>query len=646
MRVVSYCIAVKDRSQELKDTLSVNLAENLMFCDKIQFVVNVIDDDDGLIDYLNDNYAAEVLSGYLKINAVTDFGGWHFGRAKNSFKNDIDGALYSSLDADNFVGSEETRQILDVFDELGCGFLFHHFSGTWGDGTCGRVTMSTDRYRSVGYDEHFFSRQFDEYDLIVSCLRTDPDLKYVSYLPGGGLLKSKQISEYLEQEGIELDEIVVPDYRQRMPLNSKDADYARQNATTAAMGMCNAALSFGKNSCSASAREKYSAKATSAANQVLDTLEPIDVLPAFFGPIKCSTIGSMEGRIPVFSCIKDDLDLIQAWYQHYKKLGCGPFFIVDDKSALSISKFLPYPDVHILSPAVGTYRTFKSVWIKAAMKAFLSEGQWAVTIDADEFVDIPKELGGTVQSLVSNAEARASNAFPGILIDMLPSKPIGSIPLDQKAIIETFSDHYFEKRPDDETYNSHPAVKWAFGEHWRASFCIDARYKIFETIDVLRKVPLVKFRSDVILNQGFHDVGFSDQKGMSHKYWGGGLVLPIRHYKLVKLFDVDERSRMREQSQAPMLYHPRTSKNMADMLSIEQTILSSRIRLISTIRYDPSSLVLRLHLAGKAKTPRRMGAIGRLRTVLGRPFRNILRVALVVSVAAADSFQWTAVIWA
>ncbi len=612
-RILSYCIAVKNRPDELLQTLSFNLEENSRFSEVIDFVVGVFDGDTALVGRLEAEHAEDIRSGYLKVFHLGGLDVWHFGRAKNRFRSLPIGALFSSLDADNFVSAEETGQILDAYSEYGADFIFHHFSGRWGDGTCGRVTLGSETYRAVGYDESFMPRQFDEVDFIVSSLRHDRNLPLLAYSEGGIFGQSPSAQLCLDEIGMVLRSVVKPDLRRRLPLNPKGQDYVPVDPVLEQMTLFNRARCLAKCAQTAEAAEKFLAAVRAAADRLVDGLDRTDVLRSFFGMAEFPAF--RDGPVPVISCIRDDGQFLDDWYRHYKKLGCGPFFIVDNGSSPPIRELLPHDDVHVLTPAAGCYRSCKSVWIKAAMKAFLGEGRWAVTVDSDELVDVLGDCG-TIGEVVDRATAAGHRFVPGMLVDLLPGPSLDAeAALAQgSSVVEVFDHHLFDAGGDRRGYVDSDAIRWAFGRHWLTSFCVDVRYRLFGTVDVLRKVPLIRYEEGIRINQGFHDVAYADQKTLPSAVWGGDFLLPIRHYKLSKLFQPATRLDMATAAAAPAAYHPRTRENLRRMASTPQEDVTRSLQRLGLRKYDADFFDGRqIH-----KAARRKGRGAALRTLWAR----------------------------
>lgn len=586
--ILSYCIPVQDRADDLRLTLRTNLDQNRPFQTRVEFVVVSFDRDDELDRWMRESFAADIASGYLKPRRAGHLDPWHFGRAKNVFRDHLEGAIYSSLDADNFVSPQETRQILDLHAEHGGKMLIHHFSGHWGDGTCGRVTLPANLYRSVGYDERALPRQFDEIDLILSALRADPDLTYISHLPGGALQKSKATAGFLHGEGMAVKNLVVDDLRAAKPLNPRNKGYADDCGLLGAMQRFNRASSFAKNAGKADSKERYFAEAMQAVREAIAAQGPAEALQCFFGEPGRPLPQLVDGKVPVFACVKDDTFVLEEWYRHYRRIGCGPFYIIDDCSVVPVAETLPYRDVLTLTPRVGHYRTCKSAWLMATMKAVLPEGRWALTVDADEFVDVPPALGTTMADVTVAASAAGRSWLPGMLVDMLPAASELSSGPARASFLRAFDRHLLDGNGDSTAYRCNKSVRWAFGDRWRASYCIDARYRIAGTIDVLRKVPLMKYRQDIRIHHGFHDFGYSDQPNVQPDDWRGPLLLPMRHYKLVKLFDAEERRRMAEHAGLSFVHDRKTTANLRTLVAGDRSTAWEKLETLETVEYDPS----------------------------------------------------------
>ena len=148
-----------------------------------------------------------------------------------------------------------------------------------------------------------------------------------------------------------------------------------------------------------------------------------------------------------------------------------------------------------------------------------------------------------------------------------------------------------------EKYTTSPSVRWAFGMYAPMAWKLDTRYHAFGTFDSMRKVPLSRIRHGRHLNQGFHTLHFTDgTTDLGSEIWNHEFILPIRHFKMLKLFSKDERERMSAQvaEATSSQYHARTTENIRRIFGTEPKTQIERLmalplrpyedRLLKTIR--------------------------------------------------------------
>jgi len=605
---VSYCIPIMNRPDDIRGTLRANLDENRAFGELVEFVLAFLDDDVPFHTWIRQEFAAEIHSGYLRVIEEQPLPIWHFGRAKNAHRKFASGKVFSSLDGDNFVTRQETEQLLQIFERFGPNFIFHHFSGNWGDGTSGRVSSGMHFYEEVGYDESFLPRQYDEMDFILSTLHRYPGTPLLRLSAENHGLSSKRSQSFIKKSRLKMEVIEVDPVERRPPLNPKGGDYVDGDRLTGTMQTFNQALCFSKNSPTASLRNEYITMAQKARHALLDEVPRSQVIKMIFGRDdflpRDFAVGPHD--VCVFSCVKDDEVFLPALYQHYKALGVRYFFLVDDRSAQPIRQTLPYDDVIVVEPTVGNFATAKTLWLEALMKGTLGDGQWALTIDADEFLDLPAPYT-SLTTLAKDLAARGADFAPGVLIDVIPREL--SSDFDQRLSTDGFEqifDHLvWMDQPPTEDYLSSQPIRWGFGPFASISWALDIRYHAFGTLDTLRKIPLLRIQPRRHLNQGFHSLHNADGTEPGTEIWEHDILLPIRHFKLLKLFSEAERYRIasqleaREQSQ----YHARTTDNIRRIFGDEWLAQVERLMALPRRVYTPA--IAKLAFASMAKNSHR-----------------------------------------
>lgn len=555
---ISYCIPVMNRGGDLRATLDFNLRENRVFGRHIEFIIIFFDNDRETLDWVSSNFADYMKSGYLSVlSSVLPY--WHFGRAKNAFRHEFRGKVYSSLDADNFVTRAQTLQLLALLATEPAPFVFHHFNGVWGDGSSGRVSVSRDLYLSVGYDARLLPRQYDELDMILSTLLRHPHACLVRHDTQKHLLSSPRATRFATESGVvSIRQKLLPLVDCRPALNPRGAAYLKRSGLLSAMNDFNQQYSFWKNSSDPEARTGYlktiyQQRRDLVAAMPREQLIPIIVSPQ--GSEKVLPCGPHD--VCLFTCIKDDEIYLQEFYKHYKRLGVTRFFVVDDGSRRSVSQTLPYPDVHVFDPQVGNFQVAKAFWIEALIRHFVLLGSWIVTVDCDEFLDLDA-YGGAIAPLVKQLGVSGQSILPALLIDMLPSGSDG-------FFLDRFRHHCLHPADPVSAYSEHQSIQSGFGEFAGLSWMLDARYHAFGTFDSLRKIPLFRWSPSIFLNQGFHDLRSADgSRPWGPNVWSSGPIAPLRHYKLAKLSSEQHcRSVIESLERAIPSYHPRTARNMA-----------------------------------------------------------------------------------
>jgi len=589
-RVISYCTPVMNRPEDIRLTLEHNLHENRAYRDRIEFVVLFLDEDTETHTWIRDAFAPDLATGYLRLIVASPLPFWHFGRAKNAFRGRILGDVYCSLDGDNFVTRSETQQLFDVREVHGEHFILHHFSGTWGDGTSGRLSIPRSLYETIGYDERFLPRQFDEIDLIISTLVRRAKTKLVRYQTEDHVFSPSACAAFASQRPrLPAQTIILPPVARRAPLNPRSASYVTEDAVVQAMGAFNQAVCFWKNAVD-SQRANYIGDVFKRRHALIDAMPRDRLLPTIISAVGRNKLPEVRpGEISVFASLRDDQAYLGKFHQHYRELGVKHFFLIDDGSASPVGEALPHEDVHVFRPEAGVFATGKGMWLEALMKYFLSPGMWAITVDADEFLELPPGHD-TLTSVVTRAAQIGQEFVPAILLDMVPSAPAEELlGRDFAFAMEHFTDHAWVIEPPSRAYLSHASMNWAFAEFAELSWAFDARYHAFGTFDSLRKIPLFRYDPGLHLNQGFHDLEFTNGVRIPARIlWSSPLVLPIRHYKMTKIISEGLIAKTAAYATSESYeYHPVTAANISRIFGQGQRRAFDALLGIPRTRYSP-----------------------------------------------------------
>ena len=177
--LLSFCITCKNRFHQIRNTLSENLQDNALHSDRIEFVLVDFNSDDGLREWVIENFRTELTSGYLKYYYTEELPQWHACIAKNTAHACATGEILVNLDCDNFTGANGGNYVMKKFEQYGNYCVVHQFSGKYGDGSFGRIAVGSKYFGMIGgYDESFDPMGYQDADLMKRLIRFG--LKYVS----------------------------------------------------------------------------------------------------------------------------------------------------------------------------------------------------------------------------------------------------------------------------------------------------------------------------------------------------------------------------------------------------------------------------------------------------------------------------------
>lgn len=587
---IYYCIPVMNRLSDIQATLGKNLKVIKEF-QNITIIINLFDKDDTSFQWIKSNFKNEIDAETLLVNKLAPLRFWHFSWAKNSFKAFIDdNGIYSSLDGDNHLTIDEVARTKQIFKEFGDSVI-HHFSGTWGDGSSGRVSVPASLYKKHGYMDELFPRQFDEMSLILGILKTNNDVKFFCRENASIFEKSQAINTFkqLEHWNPNITNVNLGEFE--APNNPKTPDYVNRNEKMELFTKINSNFTLLKLSKSESSIKHFSTLLKKAIKDAIHS-------PAFL-ELSPSTVISVDNKSPAFSdeitlysVVKNDEIFLTSWLNHYRELGVKRFMIVDDGSKKPLTNQNLGSDVYIFKPVVGDFKNFKVFWLMCIMRQFQKPGSLCLCADADEYIDLPNthevEDRNTnmfkLSALIKNSTSlKKHGRVPGLLIDLMPKD--SSVEVSHDNFLDTMCYHPVVDLEEIKShiYMSHPSIKWAFKDYWKLPYKYDLRFHMYETFDCLRKFPVFIYSHKIELNQGFHDLvreGKSDSIQISDE------MLPIRHYKMLKVIQKETSNKTESFSG----YFNRTAENLKKIYSTETSSLFHQWEKIKKQKYIPKAI--------------------------------------------------------
>lgn len=564
---LSFCIPVMNRLSDLQSTLRKNLDDNSQESDLVEFIVVCFDKDETTFNWVTNNFPHEIATEYLRVYRSDLLTEWHFGRAKNAFKDLIRGRIYASLDGDNFTGKHGGRHIIDVFEENDYECVFHQFQGKWGDGTCGRISLTRDDYITFGYDDNFLPRQWDELDALLSPLVNNQPRKYICYREKSITKISHPFKRYLSEnnialEVVELDSKSDPLVQEKseVAVGQHDNNYVEDDLRLKYSSIFNHLTSFFKNTKEEFLRNRYSEELVETQRQMIEGIETAILMKWFLIP-QVGIPAILAQDIVLVSCTKNEADLA-SWQNHYRDLGVTKFLLIDDFSDVPVASVIDHNDTWVWRPKCGKFRYSKAFWLELLLQNFCV-GNWAVCVDSDEYLDVPNfplnhRKDKPLSKLVAYATEENLYYFCGFLVDLAPkSSAYETIARGELLAQKEFTRYQFRPQQKFGKFTNHNTVKWSYGDsaHW--AYRLDLRFRLNRAFDSLRKFPILFVEKNIHLNQGFHDLIIQGQK-RSAKDMRRNDLLPILHFKLFNT-QIDAISPGNRPSNA---YHAETKVNL------------------------------------------------------------------------------------
>ena len=178
---LSFCIHIKNRIDQLKQTLQKNLDDNRKNQDSIEFVLTDMGSSDFASEWIISNFEEDLLSGYLKLNKVFDFPFWHASICKNTAHYHGEGDILVNLDCDNFTGENGGEVLIDIFEDEKIVAVHQFCESDWLDGSYGRISIRKEIFHELGgYDESFLNMGFQDTDLVKRIKVNYPDGVFIN----------------------------------------------------------------------------------------------------------------------------------------------------------------------------------------------------------------------------------------------------------------------------------------------------------------------------------------------------------------------------------------------------------------------------------------------------------------------------------
>lgn len=151
----------------------------------------------------------------------------------------------------------------------------------------------------------------------------------------------------------------------------------------------------------------------------------------------------------VLAVVRDELERIKLFYQHYRNLGVNQFVFIDNGSTDGTLEWISQQqDTRCYRVSAKYHCESKVAWIEKAL-ALTGYNRWYVVVDADELLDYVGSEQYDLKSLILHARDNGYKHLNGYMLDMYSDKPIFTEECGYSEILSRF--RYF----DDSGYYFH-----------------------------------------------------------------------------------------------------------------------------------------------------------------------------------------------
>ena len=228
--------------------------------------------------------------------------------------------------------------------------------------------------------------------------------------------------------------------------------------------------------------------------------------PRSRGPVVLTRPGA--GAIPdrpeeirLFCHCRNQVGLLPSFLSHYRRLGVGRFFVVDNDSTDDTVAFLLHqPEVHLFQTPEPMVESNSGMdWIHALLRQY-GLGHWALAPDIDEFFIYPQWESLRLPDLIRFMESEGATALYGLLLDMYSDRSLCQVGFKMgEDPLRVFP--FFDRA--SHVLRSHGRPRYSDAPDLVAG----TRARVFGEPDVcLNKIPLFKFHGRCSLGTGHHHI--------------------------------------------------------------------------------------------------------------------------------------------
>ena len=211
-----------------------------------------------------------------------------------------------------------------------------------------------------------------------------------------------------------------------------------------------------------------------------------------------------EAEVAVVATLRNEAFMLDAFLDHYRKLGVKGFLIADNGSDDgTFERLAEEPDVALFAvETLYNLSQYGVAWQQALLANFRT-GRWSLAADADELLFWNSDLSGDLPELVKSFDKEGATAARVFMLDMYPKGPMSEATFVDAGPFEQAA--YVDREPFQAltgwrgVFSASPVWTGAL----RHRLLPESRAELF----VAQKIALLKYMPWMRLTAGLHFVG-------------------------------------------------------------------------------------------------------------------------------------------
>lgn len=140
--------------------------------------------------------------------------------------------------------------------------------------------------------------------------------------------------------------------------------------------------------------------------------------------------------------VKDELDRMKLFYDHYRRLGIHQFVMLDNGSMDGTLEWLMEQDDTRVYQVLEPYSAPNKIGWTEKVLALIGYNRWYIVLDSDELLDYPGSESHSAEELINLMHNRGYRRLCGFMVDMYSEQPLFSVNCGPADAIDRY--RYFD----------------------------------------------------------------------------------------------------------------------------------------------------------------------------------------------------------